>query len=94
MYRLSLTLLFFAALLFVPGHFVGAAGSKRYVSLTLGLTVEEKVPNMPANIGDDLNYNRNVVRIAVARELKLVRLEPVSPGKPFGNWKPREYKRK
>ncbi|MBK9293488.1 MAG: BON domain-containing protein [Oligoflexia bacterium] len=50
------------------------------ITLDMGLTKEINVPNMPAQLGDDLNYNRNIVKISVAKELKLIRLEPIAAG--------------
>jgi pilus assembly protein CpaC len=55
--------------------------AKKFINLTLGMTDEIKVPNMPTSIGDDLNYNRNIVHIAVAKQLKAIRFEPVAIGK-------------
>ncbi len=77
MTRLFIYLLLIACLLPQP---LTAREGKKYITLTVGLTEEEKVPNMPAVIGDDLNYNRNVVRISVARELKTIRFEPIAQG--------------
>ena len=52
------------------------------VTLTLwSMTDERDVPNMPEDISDDLNYNRNVVKISLARELKKIRFEPIAAGK-------------
>lgn len=50
------------------------------VTLDLGLTKEINVPKMPSELGDDLNYNRNVVKISIAKDLKIIRLEPVAAG--------------
>jgi pilus assembly protein CpaC len=66
--------------LFILSCITLAANTKKYVKLTIGLTDEIKVPNMPSTIGDDLNYNRNIVHIAVARQLKTIRFEPVAVG--------------
>jgi pilus assembly protein CpaC len=68
---------FLAAIVTAP---LEAWASKRTVVLTLGLTEEEDVSNMPANLGEDLNYNRNVVKISIAKDLKKIRFEPVAPG--------------
>jgi hypothetical protein len=46
-----------------------AAFAKTRVNLTLGLTNEKAVPNMPAAIGDEAPYNKDIVRISVARTL-------------------------
>jgi len=58
----------------------GYGSSKQTVALTLGLTDERSVSNMPENIGDDLNYNRNVVKISIAKDLKIIRFEPIAVG--------------
>src|SRR5579872_6939536 len=58
----------------------GYGSSKQTIALTVGLTDERSVPNMPENIGDDLNYNRNVVKISIAKDLKIIRFEPLTPG--------------
>lgn len=60
---------------------IADAKRKEYLALTLGLTEERKISNMPASIGDELNYNRNIVKIAVATSLKTIRFEPVAPGR-------------
>jgi pilus assembly protein CpaC len=57
------------------------ASSKQYVTLTVGILDERKVPNMPANIGDDMNYNRNLLTISIAKDSKLIRFEPKAVGK-------------
>src|SRR5579871_3660006 len=57
-----------------------SAKSNEYVTLTVGLTEERHISNMPEQIGDDMNYNRNFVHIAVAPRLKTIRFEPVAPG--------------
>src|ERR1700683_4984824 len=59
---------------------VSLASSKQTITLTVGLSDERKVPNMPSNIGDDLNYNRNVVKISIAKDLKIIRFEPMAVG--------------
>ncbi len=57
-----------------------AKDGKKSMVLTVGLPIEDTVENMPQALGDDLNYNRNVVRISVAPTLKAVRFEPIAPG--------------
>lgn len=59
----------------------GKGGDKTYINLTLGLTEERKVPNMPAALSDDMNYNRNIVKIFVSKEQKIIRFEPIAAGK-------------
>lgn len=52
-----------------------------YITLTVGgLTKEERVPSMPENLSDDAAYNKGVVKIYIAKELKTIRFEPVGPG--------------
>lgn len=71
--RLFLFLLL--VLIAIPGTVLG-----KNISLTVGLSEEIDVPNMPASLGDDLNYNRNVVKISVAPTLKKIRFEPIAAG--------------
>ena len=67
------------ALVMIASHTAWA--KQIVVSLTLGMTDERDVPNMPGEISDDMNYNRNVVKISLARELKKIRFEPIAVGK-------------
>src|SRR5258708_7484121 len=71
-------LLFIAFFVGLPPS--GLSSSKQTIALTVGLTDERPVTNMPENIGDDLNYNRNVVKISIAKDLKIIRFEPLTPG--------------
>ncbi|MCC6278193.1 MAG: BON domain-containing protein [Oligoflexia bacterium] len=57
------------------------AWAKSRINLTLGLTEERKVENMPATIGDESPYNKEIVRISVAPQLKLIRFEPKKAGR-------------
>lgn len=77
----KLFLAFLATLVLAVAVTPIAHAAKKTLVLTLGLTEEVKVANMPASLGDDLNYNRNVVKIAVAKDLKLIRFESVGVGK-------------
>src|ERR1039458_5609991 len=77
--HLKYILAFTLALSFMPGN-LSAKETRKYLTLTLGLTDEQKVPQMPSDIGEDLNYNRNIVRISIARELKVIRFEPSAIG--------------
>jgi pilus assembly protein CpaC len=72
--------LLFVVLSFIVPQQSGFASSKQSVSLTVGLSEERNVPNMPGNLGDDLNYNRNIVKISINKDNRLVRFEPLAPG--------------
>src|SRR5437899_12265458 len=67
-------------LLVASWPYAGFGSSKQTIALTIGLTEERNVPNMPVGIGDDLNYNRNIVKISIAKDLKIIRFEPLAPG--------------
>ncbi len=58
-----------------------AKSKTNYLTLTLGLTKEEHVANMPDSLSEDPSYNKNVVKISIAKELKTIRFEPTGPGK-------------
>jgi pilus assembly protein CpaC len=78
--KLFLFLAFMVAAAMLCPSLVSLASSKQMIALTLGLSDERKVSNMPSNIGDDLNYNRNVVKISIAKDLKIIRFEPMAVG--------------
>lgn len=59
-------------------------------TLYMGLTQEVKVRNMPKELSDDLNYNRSIVKISIAKKLGILRFEPVKPGRT--NFKLRDSK--
>jgi len=74
MMLLSLTLLF-------PALAVHAdKGGKRYLTLTVGLTEDQKVNNLPEDFIPSENYDRKVVKISISKENKMVRFEPVGVG--------------
>ncbi len=76
---MKISLLLLLIVLMVP-VLPGFGSTKQTIALTVGLSDERSVPNMPENIGDDLNYNRNVVKISIAKDLKIIRFEPITVG--------------
>jgi pilus assembly protein CpaC len=77
MKKLSIIFIILASTLW---SFTALSSTKQVITMTVGITQEKNVPNMPANIGDDLNYNRNVVKISIAKEPKIIRFEPIALG--------------